>query len=226
MRTHIAKSLQTRCKAIQNAVKVYNAAASALSPPRPMVDWAKVSHYSFLDEFNLLRDTRQDIREKPWARPAHRETVKQYLRIQRAHEEILRCNVEIRRLYSAIVEEHQQFDIVLEHLRQDNHPILGAVLEYTTRRRRTNDHILAHIQQTFDLDGFSGDKTVGIKKGTSAPAPASSPIMGSSGVDGEIRAINKDVEEDDVVDVDDDDDEASGDIGYLLDYVSHLPIRS
>ena len=41
-----------------------------------------------------------------------------------------------------------------------------------------------------------------------------------------IRAINKDVEEDNVVDVDDDDDKASGDIGYLLDYVSHLPIRS
>src|SRR6202451_4895907 len=99
MRTHIAKSLQTRCKAIQNAVKADNVAASALSPPRPTVDWAKVSHYGFLDEFNLLRDTRDDVREKPWARPAHRETVKQYLRIQCAHEEILRCNVEIRHLH-------------------------------------------------------------------------------------------------------------------------------
>jgi hypothetical protein len=57
MCTHIAKSLQTRCKAIQNAVKAYNAAAMALSPPCPTVDWSKVSHYGFLDEFSLLRDT-------------------------------------------------------------------------------------------------------------------------------------------------------------------------
>ena len=115
--------------------------------------------------------------------------------------------------------------MVLEHLRQDNHPIQGVVLEYTTRQWHTNDHILAHIQQTFDLDGLSGDKTVGMRKGTSAPAPASSSIMGSSGVNGEIHAINQDVEEENAVDVDDDD-EASGDIRYLLDYVSHLPTCS
>ncbi|KAG1853644.1 hypothetical protein F4604DRAFT_1933044 [Suillus subluteus] len=54
MCTHISKSLQTRCHAIQNAVKTYNAAAAALSPPRPQLDWSKVSHYSFLEEFNLL----------------------------------------------------------------------------------------------------------------------------------------------------------------------------
>ena len=202
---------------------MYNVAASALSPPRPTVDWAKVSHYGFLDEFNLLRDTREDVREKPWARPVHQETVKQYLRIQRAHEEILRCNVEIRRLHTAIVDEHQRFDTVLDHLRHVDHPIQGAVLEYTMRRRRTNDHILAHIQQTFDLDGFSGDKSVGIRKGTLVPASLSN--MGSSGVIQEIRAINQDMEEDNAVDVDDDD-EANGDIGGLLDYVSNLPTCS
>jgi hypothetical protein len=194
-----------------------------LSPPRPTVDWAKVSHYGFLDEFNLLRDTRDDVREKPWARPAHRETVKQYLRIQRAHEEILRCNVEIRRLHTAIVDEHKRFDTVLDHLRCVDHPIRGAVLEYTMRRRCTNDHILARIQQTFDLDGFSGDKSVGIRKGTLVLASSSN--MGSSGVIKEICAINQDVEEDNVVDVDDDD-EANGDIGGLVDYVSNLAIRS
>ncbi|GBE83750.1 hypothetical protein SCP_0508060 [Sparassis crispa] len=61
MRMHIAKSLQTRCEAIRNAVQVYNAAAGVLNPPRPTLDWAKISHYSFLDEFDLLHDTRNDI---------------------------------------------------------------------------------------------------------------------------------------------------------------------
>lgn len=57
MRTHISKTLQTRCKAIQNAVKKYNEAASEIDPPRPPLEWSRVSHYNFLDEFNLLRET-------------------------------------------------------------------------------------------------------------------------------------------------------------------------
>ena len=55
IRTHIAKSLQTHCKAIQNAVKKYNEAATALLPPRPSLDWSHVSHYSFLDKFETHR---------------------------------------------------------------------------------------------------------------------------------------------------------------------------
>ena len=36
MCTHIAKSLQTYCKAIQNAVQTYNTAATEMSPPLPL----------------------------------------------------------------------------------------------------------------------------------------------------------------------------------------------
>ena len=53
-RTHLAKSLQTRCKAIRSATDTYNKAARLLDPPRPPLDWAQVSRYSFLEEFNLL----------------------------------------------------------------------------------------------------------------------------------------------------------------------------
>ncbi|KAG1885372.1 hypothetical protein F4604DRAFT_1878101 [Suillus subluteus] len=109
MRTHISKSLQTRCHAIQTAIKKYNDAASQLHPPRPPLEWSKVSHYSFLEEFNLLRETRQDIRDKMWARPAIRETMRQWLHIQRAKEEIERCNVEVRRLHTFIVDEDRHF---------------------------------------------------------------------------------------------------------------------
>ena len=65
MRTHIAKALQSRCKAIRNAVKAYNTAATHLEPPRPPISWEAVSHINFLEEFNLLHNTRQDIRDKP-----------------------------------------------------------------------------------------------------------------------------------------------------------------
>ncbi|KAG1888306.1 hypothetical protein F4604DRAFT_1877422 [Suillus subluteus] len=76
MRMHIAKSLQTCCKAIQNTVKIYNEAALTLNPPAPMLDWSKVSHYAFLEEFTLLQETRQDIRSKRWTEPAVHEQLK------------------------------------------------------------------------------------------------------------------------------------------------------
>ena len=70
MQTHIAKVLQSRCKAIWNAVKTYNAAAVQLIPPHPPISWEAVSHINFLDEFNLLHNTHQDIHEKRWSQPA------------------------------------------------------------------------------------------------------------------------------------------------------------
>ncbi|KDQ58312.1 hypothetical protein JAAARDRAFT_86162, partial [Jaapia argillacea MUCL 33604] len=100
MRSHIAKSLQARCKAIRNVVTSYNEAAAALNPPRPHLDWSQVSHYQFLDEFNLLRDTELNVRQRRWAEPAVRAMMKQSLQIKRAHEELLRCNIEIRRLHT------------------------------------------------------------------------------------------------------------------------------
>jgi hypothetical protein len=64
MRTHIAKALQKRSKTIQRAVQTYNAAATALNPPMPTIDWTTVSHYKFLEEFPLLRNTSQDLSDK------------------------------------------------------------------------------------------------------------------------------------------------------------------
>ena len=109
MRTHIGKALQKRSKAIQRAVKVYNAAALALDPPRATIDWNTVSHYKFLEEFPLLRNTSQDLTGKRWALPAVRETMKQWRRICHAREEIIHCNVEIWRLHTSIVNEEKTF---------------------------------------------------------------------------------------------------------------------
>jgi len=78
MRTHIAKALQSHCKAIRNAVKVYNAAVAQLDPPRPLISWEHVSHINFLEEFNLLHNTRQDIRDRRWSEPAVRELMKSF----------------------------------------------------------------------------------------------------------------------------------------------------
>lgn len=54
MRTHIAQALQRRAKAIRNAVNEYNKHALMLDPPRDTLDWTKVTHFSFIDQFDIL----------------------------------------------------------------------------------------------------------------------------------------------------------------------------
>ncbi|KAF8154051.1 hypothetical protein B0H34DRAFT_662192, partial [Crassisporium funariophilum] len=85
-RMHLSQSgeciaLQRCSKAIQRAVKTYNVAALALNPPRPTIDWSTVSHYAFLEDFPLLRDTSHNLARKCGAEPAVRLIMKQWHRI-------------------------------------------------------------------------------------------------------------------------------------------------
>ena len=208
-RTHLAKSLQTRCKAIRSATDAYNRAAQALNPPRPPLDWAQVSRYSFLEEFSLLRNTQHDVSKAPWADPVVRETIKRFFRVRRAHEEIQRCNIEIRRLFTSIYDETRQHSDTLEALIGQKSPIFGAVNEYSTRRRRVNAQLLGQIQQVFDLDGFTGDRTLGHRKGSQVTQE-----------DGELcRYDNVD---DDDAESEDADDIENDQINSILDFVTSL----
>jgi hypothetical protein len=222
MRTHIAKSLQTRCKAIRNAVRAYNSAAQALVPPRPTLEWSRVSHYTFLDEFNLLRDTRQDIQQKPWADLAIRETIKQNLRLKRAREELLNCNIEIRRLHTSIVDEHSFFEALLPQCKASGNPIYGAVEEYILRRRGVNHQILARISQTYALKGFTGDPTPGVRKGTEQAD--SMDVDASQTLEANEMARQLDADDDEPDGDLDEDDEGADEIGGLVDYISNLTL--
>lgn len=102
LRKHIAKALQARSKAVRAALDRYNAAAQEIDPPRPTLQWKDVVNYVFLSEFDLLRDARQDVRTRPWARPAGRMAMDLYFKIQRAKEEIDRLNIEIPRVITYI----------------------------------------------------------------------------------------------------------------------------
>lgn len=199
-RTHIAKSLQTRSKAIRNAVKQYNAVALTLD--RPTLDWAKVTHYSFLDEFNLLRDN--NVNQKPWADPVIRETMRKYQRLQRAKEELIRCNIEVRRLHTSIVDEHRTFnDLAVTG------PLNGEIHEFVSRRKAVNSLLIARIKQIYSLPGFTGVPSPGVRKGHVVPDPL--PDTSTDAID-----LSDD-------DVDDGlDDALLGDIGGLVEYVSNL----
>ncbi|KAI9059827.1 hypothetical protein FKP32DRAFT_1613970 [Trametes sanguinea] len=200
VRTYIAKNLQRRSKAIRTAVNQYNAAALAMNPPRPTLDWTKVTHYTFLDEFELLKDTRNDIRSKPWAQPLARETMKKSRRVLRAREELVRCNVEVRRLHTSILDENAALDSAVRDARDAGDIIAGPLDMLATRRKRVNTRLLAVISQIYDLDGFTGSKTPGRR--TENRSGASTATASAQDIATELAELTRDEEEAGVEDAD------------------------
>lgn len=222
MRRHISKSLQVRCKTIRRAVTAYNAVAREMDPPRPQVDWAKVSTYQFLEEFSLLQDTRNDLRDKRWANPGVRECLKLVRRIKRAREELGRLNVEVRRVRTAIRDENRLFTKVIRSIPQSD-PLRGAVTDFATRRRRINRQTMVRVRQVYALRGFTGVKTPGIRLG-SRSAPTAIPSDGDDddddGEDG--------VEDDDIDAALDDneliDDTTRGDLNAVCETIGEMAL--
>ena len=61
--------------------------------------------YAFLADFDLLQDSRQDVRDRPWTKPASHVVIDHYFKLERAREEIQRLNVEIARVVTYIQDE-------------------------------------------------------------------------------------------------------------------------
>lgn len=238
MRTHISHALQRRSNTIRTAVKAYNTAALALNPPRDTLDWSKVSHYAFLDQFNILSDTRHSVFEQPWARPVNRTLMKQRRQIQHAREEIIRCNTELRRLHTSIVDENRQFSVILLNLHGSL--IYGPVSEFIERRQAINQLLLSRIYQTYELEGYTGERTVGVCKGSvnshSLNPPITSPEYGDSGamqVDPSPQLLDlstaqhtsaANAESSDEGE-DGDDDEFTEGLGAVMDFMSNISLQ-
>ena len=117
-----------------------------MKPPRLPLDWDRVSHYSFLEEFPLLQETRNDILAKPWTRPEVRETMRLARRIERAREEITNANREIRRLHTSIRDEEQLVRAKLQQLKDTADPLYSALQEYWRRRSIANTRNMTFVQ--------------------------------------------------------------------------------
>ena len=107
MRKHISKAIAKRSSAIHTALEKYNELAPLQNPPRPTLQFSDVASYSWLSDFDLLKFSRTDILQKPWSVPANREVANKYFKVLRAHEEIYRLNIEVRRLDAWITHEDQ-----------------------------------------------------------------------------------------------------------------------
>jgi hypothetical protein len=73
-----------------------------LEPPMPQLTWEEVVEYAFLADFDILCDTRGEVRSQPWTRPAYRIAMDRYLKTLHACEEIKHLDIEIQRVVTWI----------------------------------------------------------------------------------------------------------------------------
>lgn len=181
MRKHIGKALQTRSAAIKTALTHYNAAARALHPPREQLQLETILEYGFLSDFDLLRETRQDIRERPWATPTGRIAMEQYFKLCRAPEEILRCNIEIVRIVTHLRDEEAYLQHHEERIRADGNTHLAhQIAIHRNVRGRFNALHRQRLAVIAKLKGFSGSLEPGISLDTGPGGSASLPRSATS----------------------------------------------
>jgi hypothetical protein len=160
----IGKALKTRSEAIRTALNQYNAAATKLTPPRPPLSWASVLKAVTVADFDLLRDTRSDIRSLPWTEPSRREATGLYFGIKRAHEEVARLNVEIKRLLTFMLNTHvDYYCAICANIIVDRTVAQQLSIEWE-HQDRVNESIVIRLVQASRLPGFSGSLSFGTRK--------------------------------------------------------------
>jgi hypothetical protein len=180
LRKHISKALQARSQAIRAALGRYNDAAKRMVPPRQQLNWDEIVEYGFLSDFELLRDTREDVRKREWARPAIRVLTDQFFKLQRAREEISRLNVEIRRVVTHIRDE----EICLQEAEtriSNTDPVLASHIgSYRNERMRYSSLHLRRFAKLAQHPGFTGTLMPGVSVEHLADPPAEGLSMQAS----------------------------------------------
>ena len=146
-------------------MKRYNEAAGSMVPPRPALTWESVINAVDIADFDILKDTRQDIRMLEWAQPANREGMVMYFQIKRAKEEITRLNVEIRRLLTFLYDDHVDHFRAIHANKTVNPSISHEIFLRWQYRTKIHEEIVKRIWQTSKLVGFSGSLHYGKRKG-------------------------------------------------------------
>ncbi|KAG1884097.1 hypothetical protein F4604DRAFT_1919926 [Suillus subluteus] len=160
MRKYISKAITRRSATIRTALEKYNRLAPLQNPPRPVLDYSEIVGYASLGEFSVLKHSRHDILTKPWTVSANREMATKYFKLVRSHEEIVRLNVEIKRLQSWVEhEDRTMLEAIDSLLADDPDSLLIAELKtlYAKRHRINNNH-RKRLQQIYALDRYTGER--------------------------------------------------------------------
>ncbi|KAF8332283.1 uncharacterized protein EI90DRAFT_3122714 [Cantharellus anzutake] len=118
-RQQILSLVSKRGKTLQSTINKYNALAASMSPPRTKLTWKEVTDLNFISDIVTLCG-REDIREKPWAKPLFRNATRAWCKLQRAREEIETVVIEANRLGSFVRDEEAHLQKIIEDTRPTN----------------------------------------------------------------------------------------------------------
>ncbi|KAE9394363.1 hypothetical protein BT96DRAFT_827782, partial [Gymnopus androsaceus JB14] len=152
---HIGQSLKNRSKSIQNAITAYNEAAATLSLPRLKITWDEIVDFSYLSEFDILRDTREDVRERKWATPQNRLLMSRFFKYIRAEEEIARVHVEVKRLLTHMVNEEDKVCGRAKEVEVEDPALALQLRLYWKERARYNSLHRSRLFAITKLRGFN-----------------------------------------------------------------------
>ncbi|KAJ3784218.1 hypothetical protein GGU10DRAFT_271867 [Lentinula aff. detonsa] len=155
MRQHIGDAMKKRSKTILSALEDYNQAAAALNPPRKLLNWDDVLNYTYLSEFDFLRDSDTDVLSKPWAKPAAREALSELFKLLRAGEELERLHVEIKRLVTYMKEEEEYIRGMVRKVQNSDPRLAYQIWKHGHERRRFNEVHRLRLRSIQQLKGFS-----------------------------------------------------------------------
>lgn len=157
LRKHIAQALSRRCTAIRNAIDRYNALAPHQIPPRPRLEYSEVVEFCNFSEFEILKYSDHDLLSKDWTILANRQAANKYFKLERAKEEVQRCNVEVARLQAWV--DRDDAEMSRAAAAHEHDPAFAAHLKVVqVWRRQANDRIRARLQQIYGLPGYSGPR--------------------------------------------------------------------
>lgn len=200
MREHIAKGLKRRSATVEAAVKKYNDAAKKLEPPRPRINTKTVLDFAAVAEFDLLRQTRHNVTEKPWSRQAERDAMTMYFKLQRSREEIRRLDIEIKRLSKYMDSYDSLFSTLSTSLDAINPAMAFQLRKWDTMRGQVDAIHRLRIQAIQKLSGYTGEHIIN----TSQQIDSAPSVVDGQKVSGSVKkAEHGDIDEDDDVDSDD-----------------------
>ncbi|THV00969.1 hypothetical protein K435DRAFT_597813, partial [Dendrothele bispora CBS 962.96] len=123
-------------------------------PPGLQLDWESVMECTFLADFDVLRDVRQDVRDKEWADPRKRAAMDRYFKICRAREELKRLNIEIRRVATYLRDEDIYLRRKEEKLASMDPDLARQIQVYWLCRGCFNAMHWKQLHEIAKLDGF------------------------------------------------------------------------
>ena len=141
----------------------YNRQAAHIG--RPILDFQQVMEYSFLSDFELLHQTHSDITQRPWATPLIRNAMISWMKMERAKEEIIRLNVEARRLRTYIRDSSATRLQAIQHLLQTNPALATELQQRHNAQSLINALLLQQLRNMESLPDFSGWRTPGVRAG-------------------------------------------------------------